>query len=174
MKKTIKFRMSHFAFVYFLAVFAVFALSWFVPKEKLTNVDDSNIQLESKEFKQANDEVESLHEEIQTKTLSADQNDKGYVKIQDRMSMDFSAEDVRYIIAFIDIRGGTVEDRALNMVIMLNNIYETRMPIKEYVTSHLGAHLTFDFNDIELDRKAYEMVTYDRWDESNGERWFYK
>ena len=90
------------------------------------------------------------------------------------MSMDFSSEDVRYIYAFIDARGGSVEDRALNMVIMLNNIYDTRQSIKEYVTQFFGAYLSFEFKDIKADKEAYEMVAYNHWDESNGERWFRK
>ena len=108
-------------------------------------------------------------------TVASDRREDGeYIKIQDRMSMDFSAEDVRYIYAFIDIRGGSVEDRALNMVIMLNNIYDSRQSIKDYVTYHLGSNLSFEFKDIQADKEAYKMVAYEHWDESNGTRWFTK
>lgn len=106
--------------------------------------------------------------------LSDRREDGEYIKIQDRMSMDFSAEDVRYIYAFIDIRGGSVETRALNMVIMLNNIYDTRQSIKDYVTYHLGPNLSFEFKDAKADREAYKMVAYEHWDESDGARWFTK
>ena len=104
--------------------------------------------------------------------VSDRREDGGYIKIQDRMSMDFSAEDVRYIYAFIDIRGGSAETRALNMVIMLNNIYDTRQSIKDYVTYHLGPNLSFEFKDVKADREAYRMVAYEHWDESDGARWF--
>lgn len=108
-------------------------------------------------------------------TVASDRREDGeYIKIQDRMSMDFSAEDVRYIYAFIDVRGGSVEDRALNMVIMLNNIYDSRQSIKGYVTYHLGSNLSFEFKDIQADKEAYKMVAYEHWDESNGTRWFTK
>lgn len=107
--------------------------------------------------------------------VASDRKEDGeYIKIQDRMSMDFSVEDVRYIYAFIDIRGGSVEDRALNMVIMLNNIYDSRQSIKDYVTYYLGPNLSFEFKDAKADREAYKMVAYEHWDESNGARWFTK
>lgn len=106
--------------------------------------------------------------------LSDRREDGEYIKIQDRMSMDFSVEDVRYIYAFIDIRGGSVEDRALNMVIMLNNIYDSRQSIKDYVTYYLGPNLSFEFKDAKADREAYKMVAYEHWDESDGARWFTK
>lgn len=107
--------------------------------------------------------------------VASDRREDGeYIKIQDRMSMDFSVEDVRYIYAFIDIRGGSVEDRALNMVIMLNNIYDSRQSIKDYVTYYLGPNLSFEFKDAKADREAYRMVTYEHWDESDGARWFTK
>lgn len=107
--------------------------------------------------------------------VASDRREDGeYIKIQDRMSMDFSVEDVRYIYAFIDIRGGSAEDRALNMVIMLNNIYDSRQSIKDYVTYHLGPNLSFEFKDVKADREAYRMVAYEHWDESDGARWFTK
>lgn len=106
--------------------------------------------------------------------LSDKRGNGEYIKIQDRMSMDFSVEDVRYIYAFIDIRGGSVEDRALNMVIMLNNIYDSRQSIKDYVTYYLGPNLSFEFKDAKADREAYRMVAYEHWDESDGARWFTK
>lgn len=106
--------------------------------------------------------------------LSDRREDGEYIKIQDRMSMDFSVEDVRYIYAFIDIRSGSVEDRALNMVIMLNNIYDSRQSIKDYVTYYLGPNLSFEFKDAKADREAYKMVAYEHWDESDGARWFTK
>ena len=108
-------------------------------------------------------------------TVASDRREDGeYIKIQDRMSMDFSVEDVRYIYAFMDIRGGPVEDRALNMVIMLNNIYDSRQSIKDYVTYYLGSNLSFEFKDAKADREAYRMVVYEHWDESDGARWFTK
>ena len=106
--------------------------------------------------------------------LSDRREDGEYIKIQDRMSMDFSVEDVRYIYAFIDIRSGSVEDRALNMVIMLNNIYDSRQSIKDYVTYYLGPNLSFEFKDAKADREAYKMVAYEHWDESDDARWFTK
>ena len=106
-------------------------------------------------------------------TVASDRREDGeYIKIQDRMSMDFSVEDIRYIYAFIDIRGGSVEDRARNMVIMLNNIYDSRQSIKDYVTYYLGPNLSFEFKDAKADREAYRMVAYEHWDESDGARWF--
>lgn len=147
--------------------------------DKVSTLKEYNAQLESEveELKQCHAETESLWEDAQNTLLvvsSTERQNGEYIKIQDRMSMDFSSEDVRYIYAFIDIRGGSVEDRALNMVILLNNIYDTRQSIKDYVTYHLGPNLSFEFKDVKADREAYEMVAYEHWDESNGARWFTK
>lgn len=99
----------------------------------------------------------------------ASSNDNGYVKIQNRMSLDFSDYDAHCIYALIDAKGGSVEDRAYNMVVLLNNMYDTKLPIERYVTDELD-YVSFEYKDKDLDDKAFQMVMYEQWDETNGSR----
>lgn len=102
--------------------------------------------------------------EVQTNDTSNE-----YVSIQKRMSLDFGINDVHWIYALIDAKGGTVEDRAYNMVVLLNNVYDTKKPIEYYVTNELD-HVSFDYEDEQLDYEAFEMVVYNNWDKTNGSR----
>ena len=99
----------------------------------------------------------------------ASSNDNGYIKIQNRMSLDFSDYDAHCIYALIDAKGGSVEDRAYNMVVLLNNMYDTKLPIERYVTDELD-YVSFEYKDKDLDDKAFQMVMYEQWDETNGSR----
>ena len=99
----------------------------------------------------------------------ASSNDNGYVKIQNRMSLDFSDYDAHCVYALIDAKGGSVEDRAYNMVVLLNNMYDTKLPIERYVTDELD-YVSFEYKDKDLDDKAFQMVMYEQWDETNGSR----
>lgn len=92
-----------------------------------------------------------------------------YVSIQKRMSLDFGVNDVHWIYALIDVKGGTVEDRAYNMVVLLNNVYDTKKSIEYYVTNELD-HVSFDYEDEQLDYEAFKMVVYNNWDDTNGSR----
>lgn len=96
-------------------------------------------------------------------------NDDDCAKIQNRMSLDFSDYDAHCIYALIDAKGGSVEDRAYNMVVLLNNMYDTKLPIERYVTNELG-YMSFEYKDKDLDDKAFQMVMYEQWDETNGSR----
>ena len=55
------------------------------------------------------------------------------------------------------------------MVVLLNNVYDTKKSIEYYVTNELD-HVSFDYEDEQLDYEAFKMVVYNNWDDTNGSR----
>lgn len=95
-------------------------------------------------------------------------NNGNYIKIQNRMSMDWSASDKDWLLLIMDLNGGSIEDRATAMVIALDNISGQNKSIPQYVIDTFGPTISLQYKDIESDEKAYDLVVNKGWDETGN------
>ncbi len=95
-----------------------------------------------------------------------------YVKFQDRMSMDW--DEGEYLLWIAQVKGGSVEDRAYTILVTLNRCVEESKSIKTIVLCELCSNGTL--TPVELENiipdektiKAYNMIVYDKFDNSYG------
>ena len=95
-------------------------------------------------------------------------NNGNYIKIQNRMSMDWSANDKDWLLLIMDLNGGSIEDRATAMVIALDNISGQNKSIPQYAIDTFGPTISLQYKDIESDEKAYDLVVNKGWDETGN------
>lgn len=95
-------------------------------------------------------------------------NNGNYIKIQNRMSMDWSASDKDWLLLIMDLNDGSIEDRATAMVIALDNISGQNKSIPQYVIDTFGPTISLQYKDIESDEKAYDLVVNKGWDETGN------
>lgn len=93
-------------------------------------------------------------------------NDGNYIKIQNRMSMDWSASDKDWLLLIMDLSGGTIEDRATSMIIALDCVANQDKSIPQYTIDTFGPAISLQYKDIESDEKAYDLVVNRGWDET--------
>ena len=95
--------------------------------------------------------------------------EKEYTSFQDKHSMDWSAEESNYLMLLAENKGGTVEDRAYNIVVALNRVWSPDYPdtIEEVVDLELPCG-KMDLIIRDETREAMHMVMYDRVDNTNG------
>lgn len=95
------------------------------------------------------------------------EDEEKYVKFQDRMSMDWDVEQGRMLMELATYKGGSVEDRAYNIIVTLNRMLCDVYPdtIEENVELEMGS---VEIEVDELSRKAMRKVMYERWDETKG------
>lgn len=95
--------------------------------------------------------------------------EKEYTSFQDKHSMDWSAEESNYLMLLAENKGGTVEDRAYNIVVALNRVWSPDYPdtIEEVVDLELLCG-KMDLIISDETREAMHMVMYDRVDNTNG------
>jgi hypothetical protein len=95
--------------------------------------------------------------------------EKEYTSFQDKHSMDWSAEESNYLMLLAENKGGTVEDRAYNIVVALNRVWSPDYPdtIEEVVDLELPCgKMDLIISDETIE--AMHMVMYDRVDNTNG------
>lgn len=92
-----------------------------------------------------------------------------HTKFQDKYSMDWSAEDSKYLMLMAENKGGTVEDRAYNIIVALNRVWSSDYPntIEEVVDLELPCGM-MELNISDETKEAMHMVVYDRIDNTNG------
>lgn len=95
--------------------------------------------------------------------------EKEYTSFQDRHSMDWSAEESDALMLMAENKGGTVEDRAYNIVVALNRVWSPDYPdtIEEVVDLELPCG-KMDLIISDETKEAMHMVMYDRVDNTNG------
>lgn len=91
-----------------------------------------------------------------------------YIKIQNRMSMDWSANDKDWLLLIMDLNGGTIEDKATAMIIALDHISSYNESIPQYTVNMFGSNTRLQYEDIESDLKAYNLVINEGWDETGA------
>lgn len=108
------------------------------------------------------------------KTSSTETFDTHYVKFQDRASMDWDYIDGQFLLKLAQYKGGSIEDRAYNILVTLNIVWKTKMSIENVVLKEL--YNTEGLSSIELEniipddstKKAMKMIIYNKFDNSNG------
>lgn len=92
-----------------------------------------------------------------------------HTKFQDKYSMDWSAEDSKYLMLMAENKGGTVEDRAYNIIVALNRVWSSDYPntIEEVVDLELPCGM-MKLTISDETKEAMHMVIYDRIDNTNG------
>lgn len=95
--------------------------------------------------------------------------EKEYTSFQDRHSMDWSAEESDALMLMAENKGGTVEDRAYNIVVALNRVWSPDYPdtIEEVVDLELPCG-KMDLIISDETKEAMHMIMYDRVDNTNG------
>lgn len=108
------------------------------------------------------------------KTSSTETFDAHYVKFQDRASMDWDYIDGQFLLRLAQYKGGSIEDRAYNILVTLNIVWKTKMSIENVVLKEL--YNTEGLSSIEIEniipddstKKAMKMIIYNKLDNSNG------
>lgn len=108
------------------------------------------------------------------KTSSTKTFDTHYVKFQDRASMDWDYIDGQFLLKLAQYKGGSIEDRAYNILVTLNIVWKTKMSIENVVLKEL--YNTEGLSSIEVEniipddstKKAMKMIIYNKFDNSNG------
>lgn len=92
-----------------------------------------------------------------------------YVKFQDKHSMDWDSEENNLLMLLAENKGGSVEDRAYNIVVALNRVWSSEYPntIEEVVDLELSYGKT-KLTISEETQEAMDMIFYDKVDNSNG------
>ena len=89
-----------------------------------------------------------------------------YVKLQDRMSMDFDEDE--YLLWIAQEKGGSVEDRAYTILVTLNRVAELGYPISTMVELELGTKFPENFTVDYQSMEALHMITHECFDNSEG------
>lgn len=99
-----------------------------------------------------------------------------YVKFQNRMSMDWGYEDALAMLRLATYKGGTVEDRAFNIIVLLNKVVadDKHRSVEWWAKREIcskGEITGTQFDNIIVDDKskeALDMIVYQGWDETEG------
>lgn len=88
--------------------------------------------------------------------------------------MDWDSIDNEYLLKLAQYKGGSVEDRAYNILVALNNVWNTKESIETVTLRELydveGLNL-YEWEEIipdEITKEAMRMILYDKFDNSNG------
>lgn len=122
------------------------------------------LNAQSKALRQQDDDIDIPS--IGVKMIYDD--DGNYIKIQNRMSMDWSASDKDWLLLIMDLNGGTIEDRATTMILALDYVSYRNISIPQYVVNKYGPTIRLKYDDIDSDEKAYDLVVNKGWDETGA------
>lgn len=117
-------------------------------------------------------EIENAEED----NMQDNERDKenSYIKFQNKYSMDWDSIDNEYLLKLAQYKGGSVEDRAYNILVALNNVWNTKESIETVTLRELynveGLN-SYEWEEIipdETTKEAMRMILYDKFDNSNG------
>lgn len=93
-------------------------------------------------------------------------------KFQSTHSMDWDADDEAYLVAMATHKGGTVGDRAYNILVALNRVWSDDYPnsIKEVcdLERPCGKLPDYSAEEWELSKEALHLIMFEQFDNSNG------
>lgn len=101
--------------------------------------------------------------------LSGCSYEEDYVSFQDKHSMDWSTEEGTQLMLLAENKGGTIEDRAYNIIVALNRVWSPDYPdsIEEVVDLELPCGMMkLEISD--ETKEAMGIVIYDRIDDTKG------
>lgn len=100
--------------------------------------------------------------------------ENSYIKFQNKYSMDWDSIDNEYLLKLAQYKGGSVEDRAYNILVALNNVWNTKESIETVTLRELydveGLN-SYEWEEIipdEITKEAMRMILHDKFDNSNG------
>ena len=120
-------------------------------------------------FRNTNKETKFANEQFQKQETKTE-----YIKLQNKISMDWDFIDEEFLLKLAQYKGGSIEDKAYNILVTLNIVYDTKKSIKDVTLKELydvEGLTSYDWEEIIPDddtKEAMRMIIYDKFDNSNG------
>lgn len=90
------------------------------------------------------------------------------VKIQDKISMDWSLHDEECLLKIAQYYGGNVKNRAYTILVTLNKCYSEKRSIKDIVAEQIFQSKYEEIIPDKLTEQALQKVVMEKFDNSNG------